>query len=198
MDLAIKGHPTRGKEVIKTLEMLGGKNTYNTWGIFINRIYTIDKNGHIIDVDIMHQTNYKLFTLEDFLEKFPYKIGDSVIVEEKKCFVEDVFWESELNCVRYKIFHTAGSTINGWYFINNLKQDEEEIKVKNSTECSLQDESCSVINREIINSYRAGYEQGKSDSKLQFLKIVKEFQEWVEKQLYQEFQNNNINPNEKN
>lgn len=31
-NLAIKGHPTRGKEVIEILEMLGGKNKFNFKG----------------------------------------------------------------------------------------------------------------------------------------------------------------------
>ena len=30
-NIAIKGHPTRGKEVIEILEMLGAKNKYNLY-----------------------------------------------------------------------------------------------------------------------------------------------------------------------
>lgn len=36
MRLAIKGHPTRGKEVIEILEMLGGKNPYNYRGNYFD------------------------------------------------------------------------------------------------------------------------------------------------------------------
>ena len=39
--LAIKGHPTRGKEVIEILEMFGGKNSNYCDGQFINSIYFI-------------------------------------------------------------------------------------------------------------------------------------------------------------
>ena len=34
-NLAIKGHATRGKEVIGILEMLGGKNSYDATGLDI-------------------------------------------------------------------------------------------------------------------------------------------------------------------
>ena len=36
--LAIKGHKTRGKEIIEILKMMGGKNNNNCCGKFINRI----------------------------------------------------------------------------------------------------------------------------------------------------------------
>ena len=37
--LAIIGHPTRGKEVIELLEMVGGKNCYNLSGLFTDYGY---------------------------------------------------------------------------------------------------------------------------------------------------------------
>ena len=44
--LAIKGHPTRGKEVIELLEMLGGKNQVYR-GKNEYHIYFIDNEGMI-------------------------------------------------------------------------------------------------------------------------------------------------------
>ena len=38
-NIAIKGHPTRGKEVIEILEMLGAKNKYNLSGDGTNAYY---------------------------------------------------------------------------------------------------------------------------------------------------------------
>ena len=78
MRIAIKGHPTRRKEVIQTLENLGGRNTKN-WkgdgdildGFFIN-------NDGIIVFDNLPE-EYKLYTLEEFEQEFPFKIGDKVI-----------------------------------------------------------------------------------------------------------------------
>ena len=75
MRLAIKGHETRGKEVIKLLEMMGGVNIHRHSG----------KYGKLcVHCDIIYVTaemipgNYALYTLEQFEQKFPFKIGDNV------------------------------------------------------------------------------------------------------------------------
>lgn len=77
--LAIKGHATRGKEVIEILEMLGGKNDNHCCGGFINRIYFVNENGYIESCDRMHHLDYAQLTIEEFLEKYPYKVGDKVV-----------------------------------------------------------------------------------------------------------------------
>ena len=73
-NLAIKGHPTRGKEIIEILEMLGGINKYNLRGDtdewFILNGTQIQRSGMLFDGIS--------FTLEEFLEKYPYKVGDKV------------------------------------------------------------------------------------------------------------------------
>lgn len=77
--LAIKGHAKRGKEVIEILEMLGGKIRYDRLagnGLF--SWYYINGNGYI---DYKHYSLFDattVFTIEEFLEKFPYKVGDKV------------------------------------------------------------------------------------------------------------------------
>ncbi len=77
-NLAIKGHPTRGKEVIEILKMLGGKNDNHCTGGFIYRIYFINDYWHIESCNTIHHLDYIQLTLEEFLEKFPYKVGDKV------------------------------------------------------------------------------------------------------------------------
>ena len=81
--LAIKGHPTRGKEVIELLEMLGGKNCYNLNGLFSENAYYFiggPHNNEILGGEYMFG-NEKIywFTLEEFLKKYPYKVGDKVV-----------------------------------------------------------------------------------------------------------------------
>ena len=76
--LAIKGHPTRGKEVIELLEMLGGINGEgyfgtNTWK---DEYYFLDNDGYIHAYDWCDGIK---FTLEEFLEKYPFKVGDKVV-----------------------------------------------------------------------------------------------------------------------
>ena len=75
--LAIKGHLTRGKEVIELLEMLGGKNVEGFIGNDFDELYTIEDNYIIQAYD---WNNCVCFTLEEFLEKYPYKVGDKVLI----------------------------------------------------------------------------------------------------------------------
>ena len=84
MELGIKGNETRGAEVIKILEMLGGKNRHKMSGsIYDNYFYYIDNEYKDISYSYIGPDEikgYKIFSLEDFLEKFPYKVGDKVKV----------------------------------------------------------------------------------------------------------------------
>lgn len=81
--LAIKGHPTRGKEVIELLEMMGGKNYYNLNGLFSDYGYYFiggPHNGEIRAGEyIFDEDDMCFFTLEEFLEKYPFKVGDKIV-----------------------------------------------------------------------------------------------------------------------
>lgn len=120
-NLAIKGHPTRGREVVEILEMLGGKNNHNYGGTF-NECYIIDYN----EISTIYTSTAKIgdfiiFTLEEFLEKYPYKIGDSVSRKYLKNYkIEKAEWESCNNRVIYKL---QGM---GWYSVEELQPYKEE------------------------------------------------------------------------
>ena len=102
-DLAIKGHSTRSKEVIELLEMLGGKNIYkldgkkDLWYILSNS--TIEHATYCFDE--------RSFILEEFLEKYPYKVGDQVIAYAEGILasfsIKGMRWNNKLNKVEYKI-----------------------------------------------------------------------------------------------
>lgn len=88
--LAIRGHSTRGKEVIELLEMMGGKNCYNLNGLFTDYEYYFIGGPHnveirggeyIFDEYAVRQMidDMCFFTLEEFLEKYPFKVGDKVV-----------------------------------------------------------------------------------------------------------------------
>ena len=67
-NLAIKGHATRGKEVIETLEMLGGREVgYN--GLCSQYYYYIDEYGNIAGTTEL--SNSKTFVTET--KKLPPK-----------------------------------------------------------------------------------------------------------------------------
>ena len=87
--LAIKGHPTRGKEVIDLLKMLGGTNPFSVNNgtavgnkVAISCYYISENTSKYISWDYIGPEEidkYKIFTLEEFLEKYPFKIGDKVM-----------------------------------------------------------------------------------------------------------------------
>ena len=80
--LAIKGHSTRGKEVIELLEMMGGKNRHNLNGLFSENAYYLiggPHNDEILGGEYMFgNEGIYWFTLEEFLKKYPFKVGDKV------------------------------------------------------------------------------------------------------------------------
>ena len=80
MNIAIQGHPSRGEEVIKTLNSLGGENTRGFFGNSKNYYYFVNKYK-IIDRILKYKNldNYKCYTLEEFEKEFPFKPGDTVI-----------------------------------------------------------------------------------------------------------------------
>ena len=102
-DLAIKGHTTRGKEVIEILKMLGGKNIAFLDGTKDNIFYFI--NGNIICGS--HGSDkicgIKYFSLEEFFEKFPYKVGDKVMTDDgDKADIVGMVWDNDINDVFMK------------------------------------------------------------------------------------------------
>lgn len=68
--IAIKGHPTRSKDVIKILESLGGKNRsgHEGWNEF-NGYYIGENNLIYCDSPQNIPKDYKLYTLEEYEQK---------------------------------------------------------------------------------------------------------------------------------
>ena len=127
-NLAIKGHPTRGKEVIEILEMLGGKNIHNYGGTF-NECYAIDNNKICtIYTSVAEIDNHTIFTLEQFEEKYPYKVGDKVkawVNGYRGVFnIQDITWDSITKEIKYRIH-------DYWHSVENLQPYKEETMEKN-------------------------------------------------------------------
>ena len=67
--IAIRGHITRGAEVIKALEELGGSNSAKVRGHFCDAIYFIDNNKIHYKSDALIDTDkFQIYTLEEYLE----------------------------------------------------------------------------------------------------------------------------------
>ena len=126
--LAIKGHPTRGKEVIELLEMLGGVNgkinrktgeTYNIYNgdYFISEIcdvrevaYYIDFESQIRCIDIKDITTYFIvYSIEMFLKTFPFKVGDKVFLYDNitEGCVTGMKWDEDTRTVKYCVYTSS-------------------------------------------------------------------------------------------
>lgn len=119
--LAIKGHATRGNEVIEILEMLGGKiQSGRLAGDAFFYWYYISEDGYI---EWKHysvfENNVTVFTLEEFLEKYPFKVGDKVLIPEYESEVRicKMRWSSVCNYVEYKVYRNDDPE---WYSAEEL------------------------------------------------------------------------------
>ena len=119
--LAIRGHATRGNEVIELLEMFGGINSNNLYGDGSYAYYTIDSDKEIKGIYMSDDEYLLSFSLEQFEEKFPYKVGDKVSSKYLKNYeISKMEWESINNRVIYKL---RGM---GWYSADELQPYKEE------------------------------------------------------------------------
>lgn len=147
--LAIKGHATRGKEVIEILEMLGGKSytelAYK--GEDPDRFYCINKVNNFIDSPlVLHDV--QVFTLEEFLEKFPYKVGDRVKNARINDFIGKITnarWDNNEEQIIYVVEWDDATKSTLTYFARGLQPYKEEtmkankeFKLKYCKNCSSQ------------------------------------------------------------
>jgi hypothetical protein len=129
-NLVIKGHETRGKEVIEILKMLGGNTFMALSGYLKYYGYFINSGGFI---NLKHRSDFDndiVYSLEGFLEKFPYKVGDKVkawVNGYRGVFdIQDIAWDSIAKEVKYKI---RGC----WHSAENLQPYKEETMEETDT-----------------------------------------------------------------
>ena len=90
MKIAIKGHASRGKEVIQILESLGGKNTFDYKGDGIRTAYFIGMDYSIYGFYACSpKVGFKVYTLEEFEKEFPFKVGDRVRHISSTCIIKE-------------------------------------------------------------------------------------------------------------
>ena len=120
--LAIKGCVTRGEEVIEILEILGGENYSEYNGKSGMMCYYIDKNGHIeCDKDEEITFPVHILTIDEFIEKFPYKVGDRVRVAdcESEVRIDSMSWDGRE--IQYQVFTDETE----WYSAEELNKYNE-------------------------------------------------------------------------
>ena len=78
-NFAIKGQYPRGCDILEMLEMLNGNNIDALSCENETYVYYIDFNNNIrFCTPEKLDDNYIIFSIDDFIDKFPYKIGDKV------------------------------------------------------------------------------------------------------------------------
>lgn len=139
--LAIKGHPTRGNEVIELLEMMGGI-VDNIRGNVDEQFYYIHENGFIHTYtpinNYPNDNDFCKFTLEEFLEKYPFKVGDKVLIPEYESEVRicKMRWDSLCSYMDYIVYrnddeewYTAEELLDYNDNPNEINKDMEEKKI---------------------------------------------------------------------
>ena len=182
--LALQGHSTRGKEVIELLEMMGGE-AIAAKGDDETAIYVIPVNG-IIDALYAYKKridNYAIFTLEEFLEKYPFKVGDKVIDVADGCpgVVSEMKWDEDVSDMKYCV--TFGNGIDfGWFANDSIEfckenKNLDEIQSKRDIDKShfiikhmiLPNKMDDKLEYEIID----GYKFDKVENNKIILKLIK-------------------------
>ena len=133
MEIAIQGHPTRGKEVIQILESLGGKNEYYQLGSNERFVYFINNIGFIYSITPQMCSNKRrIYTLEEFEKEFPFKVGDKVITTDGTIGIIDKFKPEEEHpyCIK--------ADVGGFYwYITSILKPYEEMKEERNVKLTL-------------------------------------------------------------
>ncbi len=121
-NLAIRGNNDLGWKVIKTLEMLGGVNKFHLEGNITDAWYVLEEGGTIRWCELIFEE--RGFTLEKFLKKFPYKIGDRVRVPEyeSEVCISKMRWDGWE--VQYEVI-TDDPDEAEWYSAKELNEYNE-------------------------------------------------------------------------
>lgn len=178
-NLAMKGHATRGKEVIEILEMLGGKNIHNYGGTF-NECYAIDNNKICtIYTSVAKIDNCTIFTLEEFEEKYPYKVGDKVtyicddLLETQE--IINMQWDSDHDCVLYYLDDC--NVIKADYILYQVECSEDNIP-------ATQDKSTAEAIKEDKGNISDGYHTFNELYEYRLLYNASMFNEFAKQNLY--------------
>ena len=161
--IAIKGHKTRGKEVIEILEMLGGKNVYNLPGDTSSAYYVFEKGEIRCGEHIYGNEPYTIFTLEEFIKKYPFKVGDKAISNDGKkiVYIVGIEWDEYVGDLCYKVMKNNEDYI--WFtseliklyrketlqeqIDNSFKQLNQNISQMSECACNI---STDIIKKEIV------------------------------------------------
>ena len=165
--LAILGHKTRSEEVIELLKMLGGRETFGLSCEKPDRFYYVSDDFIYWDYDdpsIVEK--FEVFTLEEFLRKFPFKVGDFVRIPEYESEVRicKMKWTS-FSDIDYLVYRNDDEE---WYTAKELLEyNDDPNKTRDCKKCGLGFGSVRCFDKDCPHnspkpkSYAVGLKDGK-------------------------------------
>lgn len=179
--LAIKGHVSRGKEVIELFKMMGGCECGYSGGI-MDCYYYISQFGNIeASYKPYEFDTYIVYTLEEFLEKFPFKVGNKVFLYDNitEGCVTGMKWDEDTGTVKYCVYTSAEC----WCDVNELLKWNAEFLVNKEkgeeTDKMLYGITLSHLHRNHLENVLSElYEHIKTTPKEELEKEFKEIEEW--------------------
>ena len=164
--LAIQGHASRGKEVIELLEMMGGKNFSNLGNDELFYYYIDDKNNIDFDCTIWDiNDRYTVFTIEEFLNKYPFKVGDFVRIPEYESEVRicKMKW-TPFSDIEYLVYRNDDEE---WYTAKELLEyNDHPNKTRDCKKCGLHFGSVRCFAMDCPHNKPKSYAVGLKDGKV--------------------------------
>jgi hypothetical protein len=176
--IAIKGHATRGKEVIELLEMLGGHNVCRLNGREQLPHWVADNNYICNKFSKKCKDILLTFTLEEFLEKYPFKVGElkDLLGSNLSCVISEMRWNAQAECVEYHA--TFGLNDYGWHKVSDFCSDYQ-IEELNTVISGINLNSCDYADEVELNlgDYEIKVRDGRTFAVLKKPKYPKTFEE---------------------
>ena len=166
--LAIKGHLTRGKEIIELFKMMGGCECGYCGGgtglyYYISQFGNIEASCKLNDFG-----TYIVYTLEEFLEKYPFKVGDKVFLYDNitEGCVTGMEWDEIKGTVKYCVYTSAECWCDVKELLKYNAIDLVEKHLEDCKKCGLHFGSVRCFDKDCPHNKPKSYAVGLKDGKV--------------------------------
>ena len=140
--LAIKGDLKKGKEIINLFRNFGATNPSKLTGCYNDCNYYIDDSNYIALDVIKEEKDFIIFTIDDFYNTYPFKIGDKVIYQNTPTTILSITWDDKENVVKYILEKFKTNT-----YVKDLSYISYDENINNK----VNDESINIIKEAFID-----------------------------------------------
>lgn len=168
--LAILGHKTRSEEVIELLKMLGGRDVFGFSCTKTDQFFHVSPNDGYVYWDYNEpsivENKFEVFTLEKFLEKFPFKVGDFVRIPEYESEVRicKMKWCPLSKHIEYLVYRNDDEE---WYTAKELLEyNDHPNKTRDCKKCGLHFGSVRCFAMDCPHNKPKSYAVGLKDGKV--------------------------------